>query len=106
MNILLIMFIIMAIVSVLGISMLYLTQNIKKKNFIFYFLIAWSVFVTFINVTSLPTNFITDKFIALFFGFLAILSVIIKVKKPDKLSLSNLLISSSILLGLLDLFLF
>lgn len=106
MDILLIMFIIMAIISVLGISMLYLVKNSKIKNAIFYFLFIWSLFITFINITSLPTNFTLEKLIALLFGFLAILSLFIKVKKNEKQSLSNLFVSSSILLGLLDLFLF
>lgn len=105
MSILLIMFIIMAIISILGISILYLTQNTKNKNIIFYFLSVWSIFVTFISTTSLPTNFIVEQIISLSFGFLAIVAVIIKIKKPEKSSFSYILVSISIVLGLLDLFL-
>lgn len=106
MNILLIMFITMAIVSALGVSMLYLSKNPKIKNALFYFLSVWALFITVINITGLPTNFIVDKLIALLFGCLSVVSVIIKIKQPDKLSLSYLLVSVSVLLGLLDLFLF
>lgn len=105
-SILLIMFICIAIVSILGISLLYLIKNPKTKNFLFYFLSIWSILVTFINITSLPTNFVLEKILALCFGILAIISVIIKIKKPEKSSLAYLLISISILLQLFDLFLF
>lgn len=105
-SILLIMFIVMAVVSGLGIALLYLVKNPKVKNVMFYFLAIWSMLIAFISATSLPSNFLLQQLIAWAFGFLAVIAIIIKIMKKDKVNLSYLFVTISILLGLAYLFFF
>lgn len=106
MEILLIMFIVLAVASGLGIAFLYLSKNVKVKTGFFYFVAMLSMLIAFLNATSHPSNFIMQQLIAWAFGFLAIISIIIKIKNPQKTSLANLLVTISILCGLADLFFF
>lgn len=102
---LLILFIIIGAVSGIGIISLYKIKNDKFKNIIFYFLAIWSIVISFINVTSLPSNYLIQQIIGCSFGILAILAVIINIKKPEKTSISYLLVTASILCSLVDLYL-
>lgn len=101
---LLIIFIVMAVVSGLGIALLYLVKNNKIKNGLFYFLAIWAMLIAFINATSLPSNYLIQQIIAWSFGFLAIIGIIINILKKDKVNLSYLFVTASVLLGLADLF--
>lgn len=105
-TLLLIMFIVMAVISGLGIALLYLVKNNKAKNIIFYFLAIWAMLIAFINATSLPSNYLLQQIIAWSFGFLSIIGIIINIVKKDKVNLSYLFITASVLLGLADLFFF
>lgn len=100
-----ILFVAIIVISILGIALLYISKNQNIKNITFYTLAIWSVIVAFLNVTSLPSNYIFEKVIGLVFGLLAIISIIIKIKKPEKINIAYLLVSLSILLTVLDLIL-
>lgn len=101
-----VLFIILTTVSILSITLLYTLKNEKLKNMFFYFLCGWSIIITSLNITALPSNYLVSRLIASIFGLLAVISIIIKIKKPHKKSLSYLLASASALLGLVDLFFF
>lgn len=103
---LLILFIVLAVVSGLGVSLLYLIKNQKAKNIIFYFLGAWSMLIAFLNATGQPSNFLLEQIIAWAFGFLAIIAIIIKIRKPEKTTLIYSIMTASVLFGLADLFFF
>lgn len=62
--------------------------------------------IAFLNATSHPSNYLMEQLIAWGFGFLAVISIIIKFKNPQKASLPNMLVTISILCGLIDLFFF
>lgn len=106
MQLLLIMFIVLAVVSGLGIAFLYLSKNPKVKTGLFYFLAIWSMLIAFINATSHPSNYITQQIIAWGLGFLAVIAIFIKVKNPNKATLANLLVTASAVFSLVDLFFF
>ncbi|MDU4892097.1 MAG: hypothetical protein E6344_02265 [Clostridium sp.] len=106
MELLLIMFIVLAVASGLGIAFLYLSKNPKTKTIFFYFTAVLSMLIALLNATSQPSNYIMEQLISWAFGFLAVISIIIKVKNPQKTSLANLLVTISILCGLTYLFFF
>lgn len=101
---LLILFIVMMVVSIVGISLLYLLKNKKAKNIIFYCLAAWSMCIAFLNATSLPINFLTEQLVAWSFGFLSVIAIIFNIKKPEKSNIAYIIVVVSILLGLYTLF--
>lgn len=106
MQLLLIFFVTLAAVSGLGITFLYVSKNPKTKNTLFYLLMALSMFITFLNVTSLPSNYVMQKIIALGLGLISLIALIVKLKASQKTSVSNLLVAASVLSGLIYLFFF
>lgn len=99
-----IMFVSMAIISGLLIGLLYFIKNEKVKNILFYILLFWSILVAFINVTSLPSNYISQRVLGITIGILALVGTFIKFKNPNKVNIAYLLVSISTLLSLLDLY--
>ena len=105
-GILLSIFIAMTIVSGLGIAFLYLIKNQKIKNGLFYFLVVWAMGITYMNVMRLPTNYIGEQLIGWAFGFLAVVGLIIKIMKPEKTALAQILLTTSILCDMAHIFFF
>lgn len=103
---LVIMFISMMVVSGLGIALLYLAKNQKLKTGVFYFLAIWSMGITYMNVSSIPSNLLLEQLIAWVFGFLAVIAIALKVKKTEEAMIVHLLVTASILCGMADLFFF
>ncbi|MGL5313245.1 MAG: hypothetical protein ACRC92_08350 [Peptostreptococcaceae bacterium] len=99
-----ILFAAMTVISIILVGSLYLIKNEKYKNVLFYILAIWSMTVTFLNVTSLPSNYILQRIIGSILGLLAVIAIFIKIKKPEKSKLAYFLVSASTILGLLDLF--
>ena len=103
-GILLIVFVSMVVISGLGIALLFLVKNPAAKNVIFYSLAIWAMGITFINASSLPSNYLGSQLMAWALGFIAIIGVVIKIKNPEKINIAKLLVVVSIVLSLLDLF--
>ncbi len=101
-----IIFVVMIVVSGLGITFLYLVKNEKIKNALFYFLAVWAMGIAFMNVTSFPTNYLGGQLIGWGFGFLAVAGIVIKIMKPEKSNLAHLLVTASILFSVMGLLLF
>lgn len=104
--ILAIVFIVMTVVSGLGITFLYLLKNQRIKNGLFYFLTVWGMGIAYMNVTRLPTNNLGEQLIGWTFGFLAVAGIVIRIMKPEKTNLAQLLVTASILCSMIHLFLF
>lgn len=103
---LLIMFVALAIVSGLSISFLFLSKNKTVQKILFYIVAILGMAIAFISANSQPTNYIIEQIIAWFFGFLAIAGIIIKHKKSQADMMAKILVTLSVLLGLLKLFFF
>ncbi len=98
-----ILFVFIILISTLGILGLYFVKNQKAKNILFYALFAWSLVISFMNVTSLPNNYIFQRVFGLFIGILSIVSVLIKLKFPNKTNIAYLVMSLSIALSVFGL---
>lgn len=95
-----ILFVVLIGVSILGITLLYLSKNEKIKNIAFYFLAVWAILLAFLNATSLPTNYFTEKSIAWAVGIVSLIGVIFRLKNPKKTTIPNILVTASIIFGL------
>ena len=51
---LVILFVVMSVVSVIGILLMYLTKEEKVKKGIFYFLAVWGMMIAWIKVKGIP----------------------------------------------------
>lgn len=98
-------FIVMFLVSILGIVSLYLVKNQNLKNILFYALFIWSLCISFINITALPSNYILQKIFGVLIGILALVSIFIKLKLPNKANTAHLLMVLCIIFGIIDIIL-
>lgn len=105
-GVLAIIFVVMVVVSGVGLAFLYLLKNNKWKNGLFYFLALWGMGIAAMSVSSLPSNYTGEQIVAWGFGFLAVVAIIIKIMKPEKTTLANLLVTLSIICGMVKLFMF
>ena len=99
-----VLYLFILVLSILGISLLFFLKNSKLKNVVFYFLVIWSIFITYINATSLPTNYLAQQIIAWLFGSISIIAIIIKVKKTGETNIPYILVTISVLLGIFMMF--
>ncbi len=93
-----ILIIVLLVMSILGIILLFTNKNKTIKNILFYFLVVLSVFVTYINATSLPTNYTLQMIISLLPILISIIAVIIKIKKPEKMNIAYVILTVSVLI--------
>ncbi|WP_039278815.1 hypothetical protein [Clostridium botulinum] len=101
---LLLLFIVMAGISIVGVTLLYTVKNETIKNILFYCLAVWSMGIACLSATSLPTNFLGQRLINWLLGFIPIIAIIFKVKNPQKSTISYIIVTVSTLLGMYSLF--
>lgn len=102
----LIVFIVMSMVSGMGILLLFLMKNPYVKKGIFYFLAAWGMIIAVLDVKSLPASQVSSQLMAWGFGFLSAAGLIIHIRGRSKHSfqIACMLVAASIILGTLKLF--
>lgn len=101
---LLVLFIVIVVAGGLGIAFLFLSKNQKVKNVWFYFLSVFGMLIAYVSATSGPRNYIGEQIVAWAVGFLCIIAIILKVKKPKKVMISYLLVTFSVVFGIADIF--
>ena len=58
-----ILFIVMSVISVVGISLLYLMKSPVARQVIFYIMAVWGMFIAVVSATGLPTNYTLERLI-------------------------------------------
>lgn len=106
MELLLIMFTVLAVMSGLSITFLFLSKKPQVQNIFFYIVAVLGMFIAFISATSLPSNYTIEIIISWVFGILAVAGIILKVKSSQKDKVAKYLVTVSVILGLLKLFFF
>ena len=103
---LVITFFVMSIISIAGIVLLYLSKNEKMKKGMFFFLSVWAVVVAYCGVLS-SGFFISDGLTSMFFGALGIVGLLMQLtsKKENKFQISRVLVTISVVAGMIDCFL-
>ena len=96
------------VISVLGVTFLYLTKNQNVKKRLFYFLAAWSMLVAAISATSFPSNYIIKQIVAWGIGFLSVIGIVIYIKSntPKAYQVAQGLVTASVIIGVANLFFF
>ena len=102
---LVITFYVMSIISIAGVVLLYMSKNEKLKKGMFYFLSAWSVVVAYCGVLG-SGFFISDGLSSMVFGALGVAGLLIQLisKKEDKFKIARILVTISVVAGMIDCF--
>ena len=100
-GLLLVLFMVMSIISVMGLVLLFLLKGEKGQKAVFYFMvIAW------MTANSYPTNYIKEQLIAWAFGALAVIALLVQIcgKSERSFLTAKVLVAASVVLGMVALF--
>lgn len=103
-DLLVITFIVMSVISVLGLAFMYLVRNEKVKKGIFYGLCIWGIIVAWCGFLS--TRLLGTNYLALALGALSIIAFLIQMflKKEYAFTIAKILITVSIVAGMVNCF--
>ena len=107
-GLLMILFIGMSVISGLGILFLYLIKDAQRKKRVLYLLAVWGMIIAVMSATSLPSNFLASQFIAWSIGLLSVVGLLVHVKAKTKsqYNVAYLLVTISVVAGMIKLFMF
>ena len=102
-GLLLILFMVMSIISVVGLLLLFL---LKAQKIVFYFMALLGMFIAWMTATSYATNQIKEQMISWGFGALAVVAVLVRLcgKSKNAALAAKLLAAASGVLGMVGLF--
>lgn len=103
-GILLVIFIVIAVVSIMSIALLFLVKDPKRNNVIFAITVILGILINYISVTALPSNFIVPIIVTGSFGALSIIGIVLKLMRRGMLA--KILATASVALGVIQLFFF
>ena len=106
-GILMILFVTMSLISAAGLSLLYLVKNPGVRKAVFYVMAAWGMLTAVISATSLPENYLIERLIAWIIGFISVAGVIVYIRSAQEKGrlIARLLVTASVVLGIVNLFL-
>lgn len=103
---LVITFIVMSVVSVIGLTLIYLLKNEKVKKGIFYFLCVWGMIITWCSVLATPEYMLGSIFITFGIGAMSVVALLLQicVKKENTFTITRILVTISVIAGMIDCF--
>ena len=63
-GLLLVLFMVMSIISVMGLVLLFLLKGEKGQKAVFYFMAVWGMVIAWMTANSYPTNYIKESLIS------------------------------------------
>lgn len=102
-----IIYMFLLLVSVLGIGLLFFVKNPKYSKISCIGVGLWSIIISFIHLSSLPSNYVMERLIAICFGVLGLIGLllVLLVNKDRSIFIGKIVIAISVLLNLISLFL-
>ena len=105
-GLLLILFMVMSIISVVGLLLLFLLKGEKAQKIVFYFMALLGMFIAWMTATSYATNQIKEQMSSWGFGALAVVAGLVRLcsKSKNAALAAKLLAAASVVLGMVALF--
>lgn len=105
-GLLLILFMVMSIISVVGLLLLFLLKGERAQKIVFYFMALLGMFIAWMTATGYATNQIKEQMISWGFGALAVVAVLVRLcgKSKNAALAEKLLAAASVVLGMVALF--
>lgn len=103
---LVITFVVMSVISIIGVLLLYLVKNEKVKKVIFYLLTVWGMVIAWCNVLSIPELWTGSIVLAWALGALSVIALLIQLcmKSENKFKIARILVTISVVAGMIDCF--
>lgn len=101
-GILLILFIVMSLISILGLILMYSVKSEGAKKDTFYAMAVWGMIIAVLGATSAPTNWIIYQVLSWIFGFMGIAGILVymKYRSEGRCMPAYLLVTASVVLGM------
>ena len=105
-GLLLVLFMVMSIISVMGLVLLFLVKGKKGQKVVFYCMAAWGMVIAWMTASSYPTNFIKEQMLSWGFGALAVVALLVQIcgKSEKSFLTAKGLAAASVVLGMIALF--
>ena len=105
-GLLLILFMVMSIISVVGLLLLFLLKGERAQKIVFYFMALLGMFIAWMTATGYATNQIKEQMIWWGFGALAVVAALVRLCGQSKKAAlaAKLLAAASVVLGMVALF--
>lgn len=84
-GLLLILFMVMSIISVVGLLLLFLLKGERAQKIVFYFMALLGMFIAWMTATGYATNQIKEQMISWGFGALAVVAVLVRLCGKSKM---------------------
>jgi len=103
---LVITFFVMSIISILSVVLLHTLKNEKIKKRLLYFLSVWSIIIAYCSILSTPFYMDGEIFISVALAALAVVGILVWKfsKKENKFRTASILVSISVVAGMIDCF--
>ena len=107
-SLLVIAFVAMSVVSVIGVVMMHLSKNKKLKKGLFYFLTIWGMLIAWCNVMMIPSYMTGELLLAWALGGLSAAALLMQLcmKKKNTFAIARWLVTASVVVGMVDAFMF
>ena len=105
-GLLLILFMVMRIISVVGLLLLFLLKGERAQKIVFYFMALLGMFIAWMTATGYATNQIKEQMISWGFGALAGVAGLVRLcgKSKNAALAAKRLAAASVVLGMVALF--
>ena len=103
---LVITFMVMSLVSVVGLILIYIVKNEKLKKGMFYFLAIWGMIIAYCSVLSTPDYMLGAVIISWVLGGLSVAALLIQIctRKEKRFQIARVLVTISVVAGMIDCF--
>lgn len=102
-DMLIILFMVLSVLSLLGIVLMYVLKDEKKQKWMFYFLVAMGLIIAANSVMMVPT-YMVDSIVARgLIGALSIAALLVQLKgqKENSFLTAKLMVTASVIAGLI-----
>ncbi|MDV6377163.1 hypothetical protein ORD22_02660 [Sporosarcina sp. GW1-11] len=103
-GILMIVFIVLLVTAVIIQILLYRSKN-ESNNYVFFMNMLFGVLLSYMAFSALPMNFTGQRVLAIAWGVVAVLAVVVKLTSGKFIMISKIMLSVAIIGGLVQLFL-
>lgn len=107
-DLLIIVFIGMSVVSVLAVLLLFILKSEKLQKGAFYFLAIWGMAIAWLNVQMQPPTMVGEQLLAWALGGLSVIALLLQLlgKGEKRFTIAKILVAVSVVVGMIDAFMF
>lgn len=89
------------IISVIGLALLWIIRNEKSNLALSASVTAWAALIAVINWSAQPSNYVVQQWLCIAIGAVAVVGLIVRLMMRKHVALGKLLISLSVIGGLI-----